>query len=195
MVDVEVDHHKGDAEYDEFPYGYRCTGCDQPWPCPGFEAAQAERPARAVVHHERSAIDGSCVGCGFAWPCPVASRRRSLEDLEITLRSLAAFGCHLEAFEGNSWQATKGGIVVDFCDDDEGRRTFTVLNWYRGAGPYTADVALDDVEPASLALPRPDVVRDTGRRLGRWVGQQVGPAGGDEVRWLRFAIDLLEAAT
>lgn len=136
-----------------------------------------------------------CEACGYRWPCPeVRSRPRPLDaDERELLRSLdvgVGFTLWRRQPDGSELDPVGGTVVGSY--DSDGLTVFRLRDFDRGR-PRVRELALGDVEPATVGLPNAAYVRSLVRNLAAWVGKQKGMVTGQELEVLSDAIVLLRS--
>lgn len=153
-----------------------------------------------VDDHEPGPVDSEghfrCSACGFRAPCPtVRAQPRRLDQDEIeVLRALdIGIGFTIEQRQPEGAEAKPiRGTVVGAWEDQDGRRTFRVVDFPQGRRRIHV-MRLDEVEPARVALPNAAICRSQARKLADAVGRQKGIADGEEIEVLADAITLFQA--
>ena len=121
---------------------------------------------------------------GYVVPELTADERELLDIIELTA------GCSIWRRRPELSDADPvGGIVIRAAEDGQ---SFRVVDWRQGR-PVFRSVALDEIDPASVALPNAAYVRTTARRLMAAAGAKKGITAGEELELVGDAYDLLRS--
>lgn len=139
-----------------------------------------------------------CTACGFRWPCPElrnALPAQTADELEVA--ALVDIGWSAwKARPGGgglvAWDdsADVGGTVVEWWDDQDGRRFFRCLDFPKGRHRFILLTAAE-IDVTACSLPNPSTLRSHARRLAREFSQRKGILTGADLEMLETAFTLV----